>query len=333
MDQVAPEKEKFPRKWSWFLTLGFALLMWICAAIVSFKVDPEAAFWKRVVKLKQERVSMEREGRIEGPMIFVGGGSSCSFSIHPDVLTEVMGWRAVNMGGSAGMGYRYLIDLAASRAERGDIVILHLEPAIFRGKEKRMTPLAVKVDLARFPTGLSGGVFEDELYEEPVAERLAALRPGAKFLGTLAAKMVRSGPLYRYQLADIRGNGTLSCKTSAPNPDVGSFKAMRHWLDDRVVQEDLRKLAEYAEERGVMIFFTLPWESFRSEVLVAQRDEHSAYLDGIAEHLPVLRDEMMGAVGDNSLFLDTGYHMTEEGGRLRTRVLAEALKPFSFKEE
>jgi len=38
-------------------------------------------------------------------------------------------------------------------------------------------------------------------------------------------------------------------------------------------------------------------------------------------------------VGDNSLFLDTGYHMTEEGGRLRTRVLAEALKPFSFKEE
>lgn len=315
------------------MTLGFAVLMWAGAAVVSLKGDPEATFWKEVVKLKQERVSREREGDHDGPMVFVGGGSSCSFSIHPDVITEELGWPAVNMGGSAGMGYRYLIDLATSRAEKGDIVILQLEPAIIRGGEQKMTTLAAKVDMTRFLTGLKGGVFEDELYREPITERLSALRPGAKFLGVLAAKLVRPRPLYRYQLGDIRENGTLSFKTIAPNPDVGLFRPMRDWLDDELVQIDLKEIARYAKEEGVMIFFTLPWESFRPEVLGPQRDEHAAYLEGVAKHLPVLRDEMMGAVGDNSLFLDTGYHMTEEGGRMRTRAMTKALKSYLSKDE
>lgn len=307
--------------------------MWAGAAVVSFKGDPEATFWKGVVKMKQERVSWEREGDRTGPMVFVGGGSSCSFSIHSDVITDELGWRAVNMGGSAGMGYRYLVDLATSRAENGDIVILHLEPAILRGGEQKMTTLAVKVDMARFLTGLKGGVFEDELYREPVSERFSALRPGAKFLGTLAAKLLRPAPLYRYQLDEIRENGTLSFKTKAPNPDVGSFRPMRHWLDDELVQADLEKVASYAGEKGVKVFFTLPWESFRPEVLAKQREEHAAYLKKVSKFLPVLEDEMIGAVDDNSLFLDTGYHMTEEGGRIRTRALAKALKPHFFKDE
>jgi hypothetical protein len=322
VDLIVPDDRAKRRRWPWFVVLAFAVLMWIGASLVSYWGDPEAAFWRKVINDRHERAEVAREKADGEPVIFVGGGSSCSFSIHSDVLTEMTGLQAVNFGGSAGMGYRYLLDLATSHAKSGDIVILQLEPGILRGTEAALPSLAVKMGLM----GNGRGAFKDELYEDPVMDKLKALKPGAKFLGVLAGKAMKSGPMYRYQIEERMQNGTLSVKVSVPNPDVENYRETKHWAEDEKVEEDLARVAQYAAERGVKVYFTLPWEAFQEAVLDAQRAEHAAYLDRIAERLPVLRDEMMGAVGDNSLFLDTGFHMTNEGGRLRTRAMARALK-------
>ena len=314
------------RRWPWYFTAGSALLMWILASLVSFKWDPEAGFWKEVIERKITAADGLRELEGDKPMIFVGGGSSCSFSIHPDLLTEETGLPAVNLGGSAGMGYRYLIDLATSRARKGDIVILHLEPEILQVDEHSLQPLAVKVDLSRGLTGATRGAFAGELYQRPVLDRLAALRPGAKFLGTLAAKVVRGGPLYRYRLEDIQENGVLGMVTTEPNADREGFQSMKGWLEDEKVKADLKRVAEFGEKQGIRIFYTLPWEVFRPEILVAQRLEHARALEVMEGFLPIIRDATMGATAENDWFLDTGYHMRREPGRERTRVLGQALK-------
>lgn len=321
MDFEVPDDQLKMKRWPWFMTLAFAVLMWIGASFVSYGGDPEAAFWRDVIRDREERVKLARAEADGEPVIFVGGGSSCSFSIHPDVLVEETGFYAVNLGGSAGMGYRYLIDLATAHAKRGDIVILHLEPAIFRGAERQVPPLAIKMGLV----GNGRGAFAGKLYEDPVLEKLKALKPGAKFLGVLTAKVAKRGPMYRYQMEEMRENGTLSIQVEAPNTDVEKFRRMKHWVDDEKVQEDLEWLAQYAAKQGVKIYFTLPWEAFEEDVLTHQRAEHSSYLNRIAEKLPVLRDKMKGAVEDNSLYLDTGFHLTEEGGRRRSRALARSL--------
>jgi len=314
------------RRWPWFVTAGGALLMWILASLVSLKWDPEAGFWREVIERRIAGAEGLRERVGDQRMIFVGGGSSCSFSIHADVLTEETGLPAVNLGGSAGMGYRYLIDLATSRARKGDIVILHLEPEILWAAENSLPPLAMKVDLSRGLTGAGRGAFGGEFYKRPVLDRLAALRPGAKFLGTLAAKVVRGGPLYRYRLEDLQENGVLGMVTTEANADREGFQSMKGWLEDEKVKEDLERVAEFGQKQGLKIYYTLPWEVFRPEILEAQRLEHFKALEVMAAFLPIIKDVAMGATAKNEWFLDTGYHMRREPGRARTRVLGQALK-------
>ena len=299
--------------------------MWLVSCCISYYGDPEAIFWRQVFEDQNKRAHAARIKADDKPIIFVGGGSSCSFSIHADVLTETTGLQAVNLGGSAGMGYRFLIDLATRHAKRGDIVILHLEPEIFQEHSKKTSPLGIKIDL---PSGVfqnGHGAYLGNLYEEPIKEKIKALKPGAQFFGVLAAKVARRGPMYRYQINEIRENGSLSIKVAEPNTDIEPFKEMTSWAKTKGIQSELEWLAQYAQENDIQIFFTLPWESYRNEALEKQRAEHARYLDEIEKKLPVLRDEMMGAVGDNSLFLDSGFHMTTKGGLLRSRALGESL--------
>lgn len=320
-EAISESDERSRRKWPWYVTMGVALLMWILATLFSLKADPEVVFWRQVIGQKLAAADSLRERDEKLPTIYVGGGSSCSFSIHPDILTEETGFPAVNLGGSAGMGYRYLIDLATSRAEKGDIVILQLEPEILQIDGSAPQPLAVKMELV----GPTRGAFEGELYERPVLDRVAALRPGAQFLGTLAAKVVRGGPLYRYRLEDIQANGVLGMVTTEPNGDREGLQSMAGWLENEVVQDDLKRVAEYGRKMGIKIYYTLPWEVFRPEVVDAQRLEHAKALKFMEDFLPVIRDTTMGATAENDWFLDTGYHMRREPGRERTRVLGQAL--------
>lgn len=318
-------------RWPWYVTVGFALIMALSAGFLSLVVDPEARYWRAVARERSHDLGAIRESNAEGPTIFVGGGSSCSFSVHPDVLEEVTGLPAVNVGGSAAMGYRYLAWLATKDAREGDVVILHLEPDIVRGREKWGSSLAAKVDAPRWTESDRKGAFARNAFENPWTDRLSSLKPGAKFLGTLSMKILSGRDLYRYKVEDILPRGVVTTRNREPNADIEPFAPMAHWLDEEAMA-DLDYLADYARERKILLFFTLPWEAFREEAIKRQRVEHAAYLRKVSEALPVLVDEKMGAVSDNSMFLDTGFHLTLEAGRMRTKELGEALKRALEKE-
>lgn len=318
-----PSSLEAVKRWPWYVTVGFALLMAMGAGGFSLFGDPEAVFWRKVGSKKME-LRLQNFASKDSPRVFVGGGSSCSFSIHPDVLEEVTGMPAANVGGSAAMGYRYLIWLAIKEARDGDVVILHLEPDILRGRETESSVLAAKVDFFGSFAKANAGALAGKVFEDPLADRLSAIRPGAKLIGTVLAKVASRRPLYLYRVEDLQPSGVLTTAVSDPNSDVEPFAPMAHWLDEDVAA-DLRLLADYGKKEGISIFYTLPWECFHEEALLGQREEHARYLNQLEKWLPVLRDEKMGAVSDNSWFLDTGYHMTLESGRYRTRLLGEAL--------
>lgn len=322
MDDDVWKQEQGRRRWPWFVVLGFALILWLLAGAVSLFGDPEAVFWRQVLNDRLEAAAQERSE----PAIFVGGGSSCSFSIHADVLEAETGWRAFNLGGSAAMGYRSLIALATSEARSGDVVVLHLEPAILRDEVEPISPLGQKVHLGLNHDGAGWGMFWEEANQLTFAEKLAILRPGAKFLGVLGVKLLTGTPPYRYRMEDRLENGTLTLKTNEGNPDVEGFRPMEGWVGPRLIH-DFTLVQREAAARGIQVFYVLPWEAFQEEVLSKQQAEHERYLTGIAQHFPVLREDEAGVISDNSLFLDTGFHLTEMGGRARSRALARALKP------
>lgn len=287
--------------------------------------DPEAKFWRAVARERQSDLTETRERVGDGPLIFLGGGSSCSFSLHPAVLEEVTGIAAVNLGGSAAMGYRYLTWLATKDAREGDFVILHLEPDILCRSGAWGSSLAAKVGGFHWEEQGQRGAFAQEIFENPWRDPLAALKPGAKFLSALTAKFLSGRDLYRYQISDLEPHGVLTAHVQQPNADIEPFTPMVQWLDDQA-SRDLRFLAHYAREKKIRIFYTLPWECFDHEALAEQRAEHAHYLQKVSQYLPILDDEMMGALSDNSMFLDTGFHLTPEAGKLRSQLLGEALR-------
>lgn len=314
-----PEKQ---RPWPWFVTLSFTVCASLVATSLSIFGDPEVNFWTAILDLKTDQaIALKTETR--GPMIFVGGGSNCSFSIHADVLSNVTGMPTLNMGGSAGMGYQYLVNFAMSQAREGDFIILLLEPEILVASERKPSMTATKVALRR--DGISAGM-EDPPFASGMTPRdyLSAASPGAKFLATFAAKSLSGRPLYRYQVNSFQKNGVLTFDAEEPNSDVEGYSPLQRKFDQEIV-EDLRKISTYASEKKIRVFYALPWEAFRPDALDAARAEHARFLKMMSLHLPVLQDKMMGAVEDNSWFLDTGYHMTLEAGRARSHFLAEAL--------
>ncbi|MDB4544598.1 hypothetical protein N9Z83_01500, partial [Akkermansiaceae bacterium] len=223
-------------------------------------------------------------------------------------------------GGSAAMGYRYLIGLAVSQAGKGDVVILQLEPDILRWRERGPSNLALKIDPV-----LRGHLAERVFGKDESEGEWSILRPGAKFLGALLGKVVRGGPIYRYQLAEVQPNGVATITTSVPNADVEGFSSMEDLAEEQVL-DDFRRVREYAEATGFQIFYALPWECFRAGLVPAMQEESERFLKRMEGVIPVLRDERGGAVSENNWFLDTGYHLSLEAGRIRSVELGRALK-------
>ena len=308
----------------WLLRLLVVVLVcWGLSVIVSLFGNPEVRFWSRVVEDKIE-VAKKTRSEVDGPFVFVGGGSSASFSIHPKVLTEELGVPAFNMGGSGGMGYRYLVNLAFSEAQSGDIVILHMTAESMAAEENPTMALGIRVALrnGQFTFAEGGPIFESG--QLGLGDRLLALRPGAKFLATMAVKFVSGRPLYSYSLSDFE-DGVVTIPNGGPTGDVEGVSPTSTLFNEGTVKI-LQEIVEYASARQIHVFYTLPWECFLTEACPAMREEHEKYLKQVERYMPVLRDSKAGAHDRPEDFLDTGFHMNLKAGKTRTRMLARSLQ-------
>ena len=310
-----------------FAVLFVAVLSWLLGAWIVVKGNPEVRFWvaayeARLLELRDERVGEDETV----PHVLFTGGSSCAFSVDPEIIEERTGRPAYNLGGPAAAGMPFLVDLALQEAKSGDVLVLALERH-FLAEPDRVHPtrlgIACAVDMGRKDLVEGGDWVPYRLPPHRIADEM---RPGLRFLSTLGGKMLLRRDPYRYEMDDLRARGRMETdyrdqwKRAVGQPPELSLSAEG--------REFLSAARDEAAGRGVTICYSLPWLFTEERWVDANRARHKELLNQVAAIVPVLEDRAFGVRSNPDDFSDSEYHLTAEGSRERSSRLAEGLLQF-----
>jgi hypothetical protein len=310
------------------LRLLLAILASVAAAYalslyLTVPANPEVNFWREVMVRRDTEIAAVRQAKPGTPIIFFTGGSSTAFSIDPLIIEQSCHRPAFNLGLPAAAGGPYLLHQAFKRTRPGDILVVCLEADLLAyGGELDPTPLAFSLSLLDHdPIGAAGG----STFGKGLAPRdlLNLPRPGSRYLATLAARIV-TGKDYRYTPADIRYRGRI--ETPVSNPTIAPLReaGTRHLHPDGAAL--LKQLAAAAKQRGVTLFYSMPWRWTHPEFSDAWRSANLPLLTEINAIIPVLDDATRGVGTHRDHFSDSVQHLTSTGSTARTTALAGALR-------
>lgn len=320
MSPVSPRVSGLARLGGILLTAAVSLAsaQWLVTV-----ANPEVRFWRGALERKAQECET-LPGRSDNGMVLFAGGSSCAFSIMPDLITERTGLPAWNMGGHAGAGPRFLSAFALEHARPGDTVVLALEEESISSSEAgEITQVGLALAVSLGMPDLAAGA---PVLPDPVSwrDRFTFLRPGSRFGAAMLAKRLSGRPLYRYVDADYKAGGRIE----TPYLDGGLIpevfrKEPRHLSPSGRLM--LERLADYARERGIRLVYSMPWMFNDPALAEGNRASHRVLLEEVAKILPVLPDEKCGVETNPAYFSDTSYHLTGVGARARTERVAEGL--------
>ena len=219
------------------------------------------------------------------------------------------------------MGAKVLVRYTAAHARPGDTLIMTMEPSLFAGS-LAIPQLGQQFSIA---VGHVEWASESDLIEVRrsfmPATYLSALRPGGAHFVTLVAKIITRRPLYRYKIGEFLPTGQkitdVRMPVSAPRGRVTIGAAGRSFLF---------QFKQWSATNRVRVIYTLPWAYCAPEELADFQKENIYFLQQMLEYFPVLKERRLGAYPNAAHFADTAYHLTQEGAKIRTRELAEALK-------
>ncbi|MDB2430326.1 hypothetical protein N9W62_09115 [Akkermansiaceae bacterium] len=278
--------------------------------------NPEFKFWRNCVERKRSK--HER-------VVIFAGGSSCAFSITPDVLKEEVSIPSYNMGGAIPMGADYLLSMSMGAARPGDTVVLAIGTSFLTTDEAaRSKALGVALAAHDFENGtLDVGV--------NWADLLLKRRPGARFVTTFFGKKVMGIAGYRYSMEDFRRGGLLTTSyrdgSKSPNGALASLKLSVEGV------AFLKAFIEHAKKKNVRLLYSMPWTFTEPKVAQNNRNINREFLREIEKFLPVIEDSFYGVHTDPAYFGDTLVHLTKEGAAARTRAIATSLEELAFQPQ
>lgn len=309
-----------PSRTPWFAlgVLLVGLVAWAVGAFYSLRVNPEIRFWSSVASIETayaDKLTVER-----GAKTIVIGGSSCAFAIDGERLLEQYKLPVANFGLHAGMGPKVPALFASDSLRTGDTLIVALEPYNLTDSLDA-TSLATQFS---FALGHWDWVTGEELGSRMASplSALLALRPDGHHLFTLLGKILLRRPLYRYDLEQVEPSGWQRAAVHLPfegPPEVGArlSEGARGFLG---------ALRAWCDARGIRLAYSLPWAYSPAHARAAFQRKNARFLSQVAEFMPVLRDENLGADSVAEHFADTCWHLAERGALLRTDSFADQLQ-------
>jgi hypothetical protein len=296
---------------------GVALVGVLLAAVYTFRFNPEIAFYRQAVEVKQQWA--ERVGSEGTPLFVFCGGSSCAFSVDGQRMLDRHGVAAVNYGLHAGMGPRCLTGLAADVVRPGDTLVVAIEPELL-ALPFGASDLGAQIGLV---LGKPQAIRASQITGAPVdwSGDILALRPGAYHAFTLLGKIALGRPLYRYSADDLTPSG-LQCTA-----ERREFADMR--LFDRLSADGralLVALKGWGDDRGIEVVYSLPWGYVDPQRAAAARQSQARFLLDVASAVPVLKDPALGVYTVREHYADTDLHLTVEGAAIRSDSLAEQIR-------
>lgn len=294
------------------------LLTWALGAWFILAIHPEMRFASAAAQRKlayAQKLTAEK-----GPKSVIYGGSSCAFSINGAEMLEKYGLPVANLGMMAGLGARINTLFALQAVQRGDNLLIALEPALLTDP---IEPVGLEMQFS-VRTGHPEWMLKPQLGQPGVSWLSAGLlvRPGGYQLLTLAGKILMRQPLYRYRIEEVQASGW---QQTSVRMDISGPPGHRIHLSDDA-KRFLQSLAGLCRERGVRLAYVLPWGYCPPDQVAAFRRENAEFLLEVSQWVEVLKDPMLGAYSAREEFADTSWHLTETGSVRRCDVLANQIK-------
>jgi len=306
------------------LILLSLLAAYALSCVLTVTLNPEVNFWNEVIEQREAALSEIREKHPEEPIILFTGGSSCAFSINPRIIEETTGQPAINLGLPVSSGARYILHQALRQAQKGDLLVVCLEPDLltYPGQESSPSKLGFALDARRGNlTDAAGGSTFGKTVTIP--QYLTLPRPGPNYLITLIGR-VSTGKGYRYKTGDIKYHGLT--QTTDRDTSLQPAGASAATTLDAAGRMLLETFAAAAKRKGVHLAYSMPWYFTATVHLTESRANKQKVLAEISEIMPVIEDGYSGAMDGIEHFADSGLHLTGKGSRIRSLALANSLK-------
>ncbi|MEK7950819.1 hypothetical protein [Luteolibacter soli] len=285
--------------------------------------NPEIQVWRKVEQRRDGEIASARAQAPNQPVILFTGGSSTAFSVDPALIEQSCGIRAFNLAFPAAAGPRYLLDQALERSRSGDILVIGLE-ADFLAFESDYPASMFSFGLAVLDGKPSATVGGESLGEQlTVPQILTLARPGPRYLMTLLYRGL-SGKGYRYTLQDYRYHGRMETSVEIPDMVPHNLDADLHL--SRSGERLLRTFRDAASQRGIRLFYAMPWRWTSPEHAEISRRANAALLRDIDPIISVVDDGTLGVSTERSHFSDSHQHLTATGSRVRTLTLAAKME-------
>lgn len=293
------------------------------AAYMTVPGNPEIQFWKHVDECRDRELETIRKSSAGEPVLLFTGGSSCAFSIAPEIIEKTCGIPALNLGLPFSAGPKYLLDQALNKARKGDFVIVALEPdaIVYRSD---FPPSSFSFGLAAIDGNPSAAVgkstFGDSL---ALRDYLNYSRPGPTYTATWLGKSF-TGKGYRYTHADIRYRGRIETPITMPSLPASSVIP-----PSEISESGKTLLSEFkssATARGVTVAYCMPWLLASDKHPEKIREANQNILESVQQVMPVIDDGFHGVATDPSYFSDTPLHLSAKGSVIRSQAVADALR-------
>lgn len=333
------------------ICLAISVLTGIATVLVWFIAHLGMPWWPHHLNREARIAKHYIAESVEGPTIWIQGGSSAWFGFDSELIHKETGYDVVNLAFNVNMPTEFCFDEIRLFAKEGDAVILGLENSMyFRDNYSSYAADEIAIWAPEFFWSLS-------------VSRKARFLQSLPWQKVLASSLVRIGVLtgdYDKQLKPLtevevirnladhwegRYEGEIPAYYNYLTMNRhGDFMQTNHelWRGEHdynlmgqapiseMTKRDLSEFAEWAKAKGIRVFMAwLPMAE--NPALDLSHPTAQATMKRITDFTNSLDLAFLGNpeeyVMDIELFYDTSHHTTAEGARLRTERLLPYLKP------
>jgi hypothetical protein len=307
------------------LLLTVALFAVLAGATYALRFNPEMHFWHSAAERKLGWADQMRAKH--GYAIGIIGGSTTTFGIDAEILERDHGLPVVNLGLHAGMGPEVCSGFGFAALQRGDTLIVSLEPSMLAEEESEPTSLGVRMAWALRKPAIIGWDDTSSVWQHMLNP--AKLQPGGYHVMTMLGKLALGHPLYRYHISDSRPGGlqvTAERRPYALNQPKYESDSLLLSTAGRAL---LARIRDEASTRGVRVAYLLPLAYCPEDSADLQRAANEKLLAQINEFMPILRESNLGVTSHWEDFSDSSQHLTAEAAKRRSKALSATLRRFS----
>jgi len=296
--------------------LGLSAL-WVLAVQVFPR--PIEARWIEGIYEKKEAAA----ARIDGPKLVIIGGSGTHYSYSARIISELTGFRVVNLGTHAGLGGDYILHRARASLKPGDTAVLALEQQlVYRARPSTVLSTFV---LTSDPSYLLSAPLRD------VPALLFGYPPVQVMRQAAASTMPYNSPLYRAETVTAWGDESVNVEANKLPYMAETVHALPP-LSVGVVPDPnapvyfLMEFAQWARENNIRLIQAWPATTFRPVYLT---DPYRAYFEQYAETYRRAGFKVIGSPESYLLpeaeMLDSMYHADANGAARVSKAFAADL--------